>query len=257
MSSDIGDVIDAITQPPPDTTTTTPPPDAAAATTTTDNADIIAGLQAKVNSYEQQLATAKPILDALNEDPSIIHDIRARQVQRNAPPQQQDPNAVADRYNQAFNYEQPGVSAAKIAADVANTVMAPAQQQINGKLAQFAIQNFKAQKVNSPFFAAVAPLFDRQIAKIDKAQLGALDETWINNTLETAWNASLGEYVSTEQAKRPKPAPPVNLGGGGSGGGGGASGKTLAEIDPVAYRWAVNAGLTEEQMAEIAKESEG
>lgn len=246
----VNDIIDQVTNPPP-----VDPPAHDAATKTTDDADMIAGLRAENDRLKQQYDSLKPVADMLTEDPSLIHDLRARRVER-AAPAEPDRNAVLDDLNAKFDYEKPGASAALIAEQVTRHVVGPAQRSINEKLAGFAIQNFKAAKINDPFYAAVVPIFDKKIANIDRAELGGMKDEWMSATLAEAWNASLGTYVAQEQAKRPKTPAPVNLGGGAGASGGGGGARTLAEIDPTAYRWAVENGWSQEQMDALVKDME-
>lgn len=164
-----------------------------------------------------------------------------------APPPQNE----QQQYDERFFTGSP--SAATV--EIAQRVMAGPAQAMNEKLGGLAIKNFISSKTSDPFFNVAIAIFNKEIANMPKASLGAMDDSMIDRTLNLAWNSAVGQYVAKKQSEKPK-APPVNLGGGGASGG--ASGpkekKTLAEIDPIAYRIAIENGWSEEQMAQTAEE---
>lgn len=228
-----------------DTTTQPDPPADPPSTTATIDKDELARLQQAAARFEQ----VAPTLQMLEQNPGLVHDLRARAVEMQAPP----PRTTED-----FDWSNPRAEAEKAARDV----MAPAAIAMQEKFAGLAIQNFKSTLTTDPYFHVAMSIFDKKIANIPRAQLGACTDAQILGTLNEAWNAACGEYSRGVTAKRAAEAaknPPTNLGvgSGGSGGGGPKQKRTLEELDRGAYISALNAGLSPEDMQEIADQLEG
>lgn len=134
--------------------------------------------------------------------------------------------------------------------------LAPVAGNFAGTLTTITIDNFKARKSTDPLFNGVEKVFDDKIGKLNKQWLASLAPQDLASALAEAWDASVGGYVQAERKRRAATPKPANLGGGASGGGG--TNKTgaeqLQELDPISYRWAVQGGMTDEQMLETVKE---
>lgn len=196
---------------------------------------------------ELERLQSDPVIAQLRENPNLLHDLRAQQIQNTAQPQETN---TADQF-----WTDPAKASRQEAEKMFQERVAPMAQQIGSNLVGLYIQSFKSNKLADPFYNVVAPMFDKEIAPL-RASLAGYNDSQMQNLFSTVWNAKVGEYVQKRQAERPKEQP-VNLGGGGSGATGGAKQKRhLREIDESAYRIAVAGGLTEEQMAELAEEFE-
>ena len=131
-----------------------------------------------------------------------------------------------------------------------NKAVMPAARKFAEGIAGITIDNFKTRKSDDPLYKGVAPIFDEKLKGIDAAYLGSLPKAQLDAALKEAWNASVGEHVQEERVKRAERRP-TNLGAAG-GGAAVVTKRTLAEVDPATYRLAVQGGLSEEQMQEMA-----
>lgn len=164
-----------------------------------------------------------------------------------APPA--DPGNPDDQF-----WTSPSQATEKIVEKRLQEQVTPYARQMAGQLGNMAVTTFRSGKMSDSFFAGAAPHFDREVGRIDKVFIGQLPPEKQVEVLETAWNAAVGTYVREYHAKNPpRPTPPPNIGGGAPGGGGGGGAKkSLAEIDPGAYKMAVSLGWSQEKMDKFA-----
>lgn len=240
MSDPLEGVLDTIdptaAQPTPETPVAEP-------NTVTIDKDELARLQ----QTAQQITGLAPLLQELQANPGLIHDLRARAIEQAAPPQPAaDPNTEF--------WQDPSGQTMRIAQQEA----AKQTAATNAQLGQMIINNYKLSKQNSEFFHVCGPIFDTLIKNLNRGQLATSSPDQVQFILDAAWRSAVGEYTEKKLADRKK-NPPTNLGtGSGAGGGGGVKAKrTLQEVDNGAYITALNAGLSEEQMQEIADQLGG
>lgn len=144
---------------------------------------------------------------------------------------------------------------AAVRAEIARAVkehIDPMADRFSGNLAGSTIDSFRRDKKEDPLWVGVEPLFEKEMSKMNKSWLGRLDNTQLADVLTTAYKVAVGDYVMEERKKKAK-VKATNLGAGGAGGGSGKS-KTLQDLDPVAYRIAVENKFTQEEMDELAKD---
>ena len=180
---------------------------------------------------------------ALEEQNAQILDQFQRMA---APPQQQ----VQPQIPTQFDWNNPDGAIDKRVQEIA----APYIQQTAASIANMQADSFRASKMGDPLFGPVSIVFDREMAKLNKVWLGSLPPDVLRQTLQTAWNASVGEYVEAERKKTPK-VPTGNISSGGTSSGATPTGghKTFAELDPEAYALGKKFGLTDEELQEIAE----
>jgi hypothetical protein len=222
-------------------------------TTNTDhtNTDIARAVSLSQEEYDRLTSVASNY-DNLAREVSDLRNRQAQPVQQQAPAPQGQQVDPALR-NQQF-WQDPVAMAEALATDKARELMRPVAEQFANALGNQAITNFRMEQMSDPYYGAVKATFDKKVASLNATWLGSLTADQQRSALSEAWNASLGEYVSTERAKRPAQRP-TNIGGGGGGGSSVGGVKTLQEVDPVAYAWAKRNGLSDEDMAEIAKDA--
>lgn len=201
----------------------------------------------RLQQVAAQFNDVAPTLQMLRDNPGLIHDLRARAVDAAVgAPNVEDTNA-------AF-YVDPTAQATRIAQQEAAKMSYRSNQQVGNMM----INQFLQGKQSSEFYHVCTPIFNKLIENLDRAGLSQQDQNQVQFILNAAWNSAVGEYSQKRLADRKK-NPPANLGGGSSGGGGGATPvkRTLAEINPALYRQAKEAGLSEDDMAEIVASIEG
>ena len=208
------------------------------ATTVTDEADNVTMTRAELARLQQAADEA----DALRAD---VDGLR-QQVYASQQPQPQQQQTHQGLTGEAL-FADP---AAAIRGEITNAVT-PMAQQFASTLASVRVENFTDKKSTDPLYSGVNPIFTKKLKGMRQDFLGSLPAENLTATLNEAWNASVGEYVISERGKR-KPARAANLGGGDAGGAGAP--KSLRDIDQGAFQMAVNAGWTQEQMDDLAKE---
>lgn len=196
-------------------------------------------------SAEEVLEQNRRLQEMLERQGSTINDLRSQVATALTPPApNEDPNAQF--------WQDPTQNTQRIVEQTIAQHINPQAKSMNEKLGRFAIDTYLRNKAADPYYTAVAPIFQKQIASIPVDQIGAAPDAAVQQMLDVAWNAAVGQYA--QDYTRNRPAPPPNLGGSGSGGSGPNGKKTLAEIDAKAYNWAMANGLSAEKIQEIADE---
>lgn len=197
-------------------------------------------LKAAADGFEQ----AKPILD----------DLRAGRFNAPPPAPPPPPPPAGESNTDDQFWQSPSQATDKLVKQRIEESVTPYARQVASQLGQIAVNTFRSGKMGDSYFAGAVPHFDREIGRIDKTWLGSMPPEKQVEVLETAWRAATGTYVIEYREKNPpRPTPPPNIGGGAPGGGGGGGGKkTLAEIDPGAYKMAVGLGWSQEKMDKFA-----
>lgn len=207
----------------------------------------------KVTVTKDELDALRAAADNVDALTGTVRDLES-QLQRiqTAPPPQQQQQGGQRRLTGEDLWNDPETAIDNRVQEGITKAVGPTANQFAAQLASMAIRNFRQSKASDPLFSGVAPIFDKRINTLNKVYLGSLQADALDATLAEAWNASVGVYVQEERTKRAKQRP-ANLSGDSSGGG---SPKvlTLEEVDPKAYRMAVAAGLSAEDMAEIARD---
>lgn len=239
MSDPIDQVLDGIDPTAPVVEPTTP--DTQTNTATIDKAEL-----ERLQAIAEQFNQVAPTIQMLQQNPNLIHDLRARIVDQAAPAPAADPNAEF--------WTDPAQQTQKIAQQVA----AQQTQRTNQQLGQMIVNNYLLSKQSSEFYHVATPIFNDLTKNLDRAALAQQDPNQVQFILNAAWDSAVGQWTQRRKAEMKK-NPPTNLGGGsGAGGAGGPKvKKTLAEVNPAAYAMAVNAGLTAEEMQEIADQEQG
>lgn len=224
--------------------------DAGGVTTQVDDADQITMSKAEVARLTAAADSVTGLSTTVEQLREQIELDRNRQQQR-----ERDLARPADvKIDPAQFYADPQAAIDERVRKGVQEMVAPAAAQMQANMGQMALQTFKAQKTGDPMFAGVVPFFDKKSGRLNLQWVGSLSPQDQQSTLNEAWYAAKGEYVDVEGAKRASQQKrPTNLGGGDGTGGGGSTGtKSLAELDPTSYRWAVENHLSEDDMKEIA-----
>jgi hypothetical protein len=178
---------------------------------------------------------------------ALTEQIDALRNQRSAPvnTEIQDTGLTADAF-----FQDPEAAIKKVLNKQFAAELGPLAERALGNVAGVSIDSFRSLKRSDPLFAGVEPIFEKEVGQLNKSWLGRLTNEQLTQTLNKAWDASVGAYVQVERAKKVA-SKAKNLSS--STGGGTTTAKTLAEINPAAYRTAMQGGLSDEDMAEIAK----
>jgi hypothetical protein len=194
----------------------------------------------------------KRAADQFEQAAPLLDDLRSGRYQSAPPPAAPPLDTMTDQY-----WTDPIKSTEKMIDQRLESQVQPYARQVAAQLGTMAISNFKNSKSSDPYYAGAAPFFDKEMGKIDKTWLGQFQPDQQASILSTAWNAAIGAYVEDYRKKNPvRNNPPPNLGGNGSAGGGSGAGakKSLQEIDPTTYRWAVQKGWSQERMDKFAED---
>jgi hypothetical protein len=237
-------------------------------------------------TVEEQLAEANERLkkykaldfmaDALERDPSKIHDVRGALEGRRAPVEHVDPPKPPDNApktiaeaierltpEQRAKLDETAVSEpAKYGAMMADLSRQMAEQSIATSAAPIieatvdsAIANFKLSKSSDSTYKFAAPHFEEEMSDFDKRQFYQMTPAKRTRELELRWG--MAEAKVLRKGLNAAPRSPRNVGGGGGGGGSapvrsGGPGKVPDDI----ARLAALSGLKPGQVEKIWKEVE-
>jgi hypothetical protein len=205
----------------------------------------------KVEITKEELARLLKSADTSEQLASQVASLSEQLTQRQtqAPPAQTtDDDGIT---NESFFMDAKGAVNKLIEKQLARQIQ-PLAETTLGNVAGISISTFKSIKRSDPLFAGVSPLFDKEMDGLSKPWLGRLTSSQLEATLNKAWDASVGRYVQEERDKK-RADKARNLSSSRSDSGSGGPTKSLEEIDPGAYRMAVQGGWTEDEMKDFAK----
>ena len=178
--------------------------------------------------------------DALERDPSKIHDVRGalegRRPERHdpappAPPPNNGPKTVyeavkampADKRAEldAMDPVEREAAMADLAQQLAERSIANSTAPIVEATVDSAIANFKLSKASDQTYKFAASHFDEEMSDFDKRQFYQMTPEGRKRELELRWGMAEAKVLRSSLAKS-TPRSPRNVGGGGGGGGGSA-----------------------------------
>ena len=235
----------------------------------------------KIAALEGQVARYKSLdflADALEKDPSKIHDLRATAEGRMrepsltehptpTPPAPKGPKTVLEAIQMlpqekrdelnTLASEKPAeyqAALADLSAQIHLKQFAVESQPIIDATVANAINQFKAGKSADPLYKHAMPYFEREMADFDRSTFYQLPEAQRTRQMELRWSSAKAAAYDAAAAKRAQPGARNLGGGGGAGGGGNGSLKTpLAEPSDAIAELAARSGLKPGQLEAIRK----
>lgn len=235
----------------------------------------------KIAALEGQVARYKSLdflADALEKDPSKIHDLRASVDGRiKEPSLTEHPTAVEqpkgpktvleaiqmlpqekrDELNTLAS-EKPAeyqAALADLSAQIHLRQFATASQPIVDATVANAIAQFKSGKSVEAIFKHALPYFEREMADFDRTTFYQLPEAQRTRQMELRWSSAKASAYDTAAAKRAQPGA-RNLGGGGGAGGGGSMKTVVEPASDAIAELAARSGLKPGQLEAIRKSIE-
>lgn len=219
------------------------------------------------------------LADALEKDPSKIHDLRAtaegKIVDRSltehttpAAPVNTGPKSVLEAIRMLPKEKQDELNAlaaekpaeyqaalADLSAQIHLTQFATASQPIVDATVHTAIEQFKSAKSTDPIYRHALPYFDREMKDFDRATFYQMAEAQRTRQMELRWSSAKAAAYDAAAAKRQQ-TNPRTLGGGGGGNGGGSLKTTPDAPSDAIAELAARSGLKPGQLEKIQKEIE-